>query len=451
MLKSGNANDLGTERVGKLLIQYAVPAIIATAASSLYNIIDRIFIGHGVGPLAISGLALTFPLMNITAAFGAMVGIGAATMASIRLGQNDRQGATQILGNAVMLNIILGLVVGGLTLIFLEPILFALGASPETLPYAERFMQIILLGNVFTHIYMGLNNIMRATGYPGKAMAATLTTVMVNLALAPVFIFWFNWGIRGAALATVIAQIIGTIVVLSHFLKADSFVHFLPGYMKLKKNIIRDIFSIGMSNFLMLISGSIVISIYNLSLRKYGGDYAIGAYGIINSIGMLIVMVVIGFNQGMQPIVGFNFGAKKMPRVIRAFKLTLIAGTAVTCLGFILAEIFPHMISAAFTTDAQLTNLAVTGMRLSFIIFPFIGFQVVGSSFFQSIGKAKISIFLSLTRQVLFLIPAILILPRFLGLTGVWLSGPVADFTAFILTLTVVQWQVRKLLRLNLA
>jgi putative MATE family efflux protein len=447
MARKSSPHNLGTEGVGKLLLQYSVPAIIATAAASLYNIIDRIFIGQGVGPLAISGLALTFPLMNITAAFGAMVGIGASAMVSIRLGEHDRKGATMILGNAVMLNIILGIAVALATFIFLEPILYALGASKDTLPYAKEFMQIILAGNVFTHLYLGMNSIMRSSGYPNKAMFTTLTTVIVNLALAPIFIFVFKWGIRGAALATVVAQFIGTASTVIHFSKNNSFVHFLPGYMRLKSVIIRDIVSIGMSNFFILICGSAVFLIMNLSLKKYGGDYAIGAFGIIGSIANLVAMIVMGFNQGMQPIVGYNFGARKTPRVIKAFKLTILAATCVTCFGFLLAEIFPRFIATAFNNNSELINLSVTGMRLNLMMFPVVGFQIVSSSFFQSIGKAKISIFLSLTRQVLFLIPAILILPHFWGLKGVWLGGPVADFTSSLLTLLVLQWQIRKLHR----
>jgi putative MATE family efflux protein len=441
----GNANDLGVEKVGKLLLQYSLPAITATAAASLYNIIDRIFIGQGVGPLAISGLALTFPLMNITAAFGSMVGVGASAMVSIRLGQHDRKGATQILGNAVMLNIIFGITIGLITLIFLEPILFALGASKDTIPYAKEFMQVILIGNVFAHLYLGLNNIIRASGYPGKAMVITLVTVAVNLVLAPIFIFVFKWGIRGAALATVCAQFIGTINAVYHFTKLDSFVRFLPGYMKLKKKIIGEIVSIGLPNFLMLIFGSLVISIFNLSLRKYGGDFAIGAFGIIASIANLAAMVVIGFNQGMQPIVGYNFGAKKIPRSLRAFKLTVFAATCVTTFMFLLAEIFPRFIASAFTNNEELLNLAVMGMRLNLLLFPIVGFQIVTASFFQSIGKAKFSIFLSLSRQVLFLIPALFILPHFWQLEGVWLAGPVADFASSLLTLFVLRWQLNKL------
>ncbi len=445
MSKRKNTNELGTAGIGKLLLQYSIPAIIATAAASLYNIIDRIFIGHGVGPYAISGLALTFPLMNIMAAFGSMVGVGAATMVSIRLGQHNRKGATQILGNALMLNIIIGVVIGIGTLLFLEPILYALGASPDTLPYAEEFMQVILLGNVFTHIYLGLNNIMRATGYPRKAMITTLIAVGINLILAPIFIFVFKWGIRGAALATVIAQTVGTATVVHHFSKTNSFLHFLPGYLKLRWTSIRDIISVGMSNFLMLIASSIVISIINISLRKHGGDFAIGAYGIVNSLGNLVLMIIIGFNQGMQPIVGYNFGAQKMPRVIRTFKLTILAGTAISCFGFLLAEVFPRTIATVFTTNADLINMAVIGLRLNLMMLPIVGFQAVTSNFFQSIGKANISIFLSLTRQVIFLIPALLILPQFMGLNGVWLSSPLADFTSALLTLIMLRWQIGKL------
>jgi putative MATE family efflux protein len=276
-------------------------------------------------------------------------------------------------------------------------------------------------------------------------MVITLVTVAVNLVLAPIFIFVFKWGIRGAAIATVIAQVIGTITAVIHFTKLDSFVRFLPGYMKLKKKIIGEIVSIGLPNFLMLIFGSLVISIFNLSLRKYGGDFAIGAFGIIASIANLAAMVVIGFNQGMQPIVGYNYGAKQIPRAIRAFKLTVFAATCVTTFMFLLAELFPRFIASAFTNSEELLDLAVMGMRLNLLLFAIVGFQIVTASFFQSIGKAKFSIFLSLSRQVLFLIPALFILPYFWQLKGVWLAGPVADFASSLLTLFVLRWQLNKL------
>ena len=383
--------------------------------------------------------------MNITAAFGAMVGVGASSMVSIRLGQNNKQSATQILGNALMLNVILGIAVSIITLIFLDPILFALGASDNTLSYAKEFMEIILLGNVFCQVYLGLNSIMRASGYPTKAMITSLVTVVINAILAPLFIFVFKWGIRGAALATVCAQIAGSLLVILHFTRRNSFLRFLPGCLKLKIEIIKDIISIGMSNFLMLIAGSAVISIINLSLSKYGGDYAVGAYGIINSIGNLGAMIVIGFNQGMQPIVGYNYGACNIARVIRAFRLTILFATCVTSCLFLLAEIFPSAIASAFTTDNKLIELTTIGMRLNLLMFSIVGFQMVTSNFFQSIGKAKISIFLSVSRQVLFLIPALLILPHFFGLNGVWLGSPTADITSSILTFIVLKWQIKKI------
>jgi putative MATE family efflux protein len=432
----GKAESLRFEKLGKLLVSYSLPAIIATSAASLYNITDRIFIGQGVGPLAISGLALTFPLMNITAAFGAMVGVGASAMVSIRLGQHDRKGATRILGNAV---------IGVLAFIFLEPILFALGASKETYPYAKDYMQIILLGNVFAHLYLGMNNIMRASGYPSKAMVATLITVVLNMILDPLFIFVFRWGIRGAAIATVLSQIVGAIITFLHFAKSKSFVHFLPGYMKLKRVIISDIISIGMSNFLMLITGSVVISLINLNLTRYGGDLAVGAFGIIHSVANLATMVVVGLNQGMQPIVGYNFGAKNTDRVIKTFKLTVFAATVVTSVMFLFAELLPGLIARVFTRSPELISLTISGIRLFLLVFPLVGFQMVTSNFFQSIGKAKISIFLSLTRQILFLIPALLILPRLIGLSGVWLAGPVSDFISSLVTFIVLRWQIGKL------
>jgi putative MATE family efflux protein len=340
------------------------------------------------------------------------------------------------------LNIILGISVGLIALIFLEPLLYALGASIDTFPYAREYMQVVLAGNVFTHLYLGMNNIMRASGYPSKAMVTTLITVGVNLILDPFFIFFLGWGIRGAAIATVLSQIAGTITVVVHFVKGKSFVHFLPGYMKLKKLIIGDIISIGMSNFLMLIAGSIVITLINISLGRYGGDLAVGAFGIVYSITNLAAMVVVGLNQGMQPIVGYNYGALKTERVLKAFKMTVFAATAVTSFMFLFAEIFPGMIARAFTKSPDLIGLTVRGMRLNLMVFPIVGFQMVTSSFFQSIGKARFSIFLSLTRQVLFLIPALLILPRFIGLDGVWLGGPVSDFSSSLLTLFVLKWQI---------
>jgi putative MATE family efflux protein len=440
------ASELGTGNVRQLLTQYSIPAIVAITTASLYNIIDRVFIGHGVGPMAISGLALTLPMMNVAAAFGSLVGAGGAALVSIRLGERNREEADAILGNTLFLNLVFGSIVSFVFLLFLDPILLFIGGSRETIPYARQFMQIILLGNIFTHLYLGMNNVMRASGYPHKAMVNTLTTVAVNLVLAPLFIFVFGWGIRGAALATVIAQIIGTAGPLPHFLRAASTVHFCRGCFRPQWKIIEGILSIGMSNFAMLSCASLVQVIVNLRLMRYGGDFAIGAFGIINTLAMLFVTIAMGVNQGMQPIAGYNFGARHFDRVKLVYRDAVIAATCATSCGFLLAELFPRAVASAFTGDPQLVAQSAKGMRLILAMFPIVGFQMVTSNLFQSIGKAKISIVLSLSRQVLFLIPALVVLPLYWGLNGVWLAGPSSDLAATLTTLLVLKTQFRRLL-----
>lgn len=445
MTNQNAPNTLGTEKIGKLLMQYSIPAIIATTVASLYNVIDRIFIGHGVGPLAISGLALTFPFINFSAAFGSLVGSGSATMVSIRLGEKNREGAANVLGNAFTLSTLIGLTFSIVMLHFLEPILYIFGASKDTLPYAKEFMQIMLLGNVFQHLYLGMNSIMRASGAPQKAMVTTLLSVLLNLILAPIFIFWFKWGIKGAATATVCAQFFGMAWNTSHFMKKSSYLHFVSKYFKLKLRIILDIFSIGMSTFIMFVCSSLIVIIMNIQLAKYGGDFAIGAYGIMISITNLFVMIVLGFNQGMQPIAGYNYGARQFQRVKKVFRDTVIAGLCVTCSGALLVELFPSLFSSAFTTNQELIDISSHAMRLGYIMFFIVGFQMVTSNFFQSIGHAHISIFLSLSRQVIFLIPALLIWPWILGLDGVWLATPTADLLASLLTFFVLHSKIKKL------
>jgi len=444
-LHGTTAKALGYEKVGKLLFQYSIPAIIAMTASSVYNIIDRIFIGQGVGPFAISGLALTLPLVNLAIAFGSLVGAGAATLVSIRLGEKRDDEAARILGNTVLLNIILSTIVSVIMFVFLDKILYMFGASKDTLPYAKQFMQIILIGNVFFHSYMGLNNVMRASGYPRKAMITTLVTVGINLVLAPLFIFIFKWGIRGAAFATVIAQFSGLIMVVTHFVSRKSYVRFIRGHFSLDYPIIKDIFSIGMSSFIINICACLVAVVINLKLVKYSGDYAVGAYGIINSVLMCIVMIVLGLTQGMQPIAGYNYGARHFGRATKVFKYTLIIATCITSTGFIIAELFPRQISLAFTDNNEITELSVYGMRLALLMFPIVGFQMVTSSFFQSIGRAKLSICLSLSRQIGFLLPALFILPRLFGLTGVWAAMPVSDFMASMLAFLILKKEVGRI------
>ncbi|RHR74732.1 MATE family efflux transporter [Odoribacter sp. AF15-53] len=436
---------LGTEKIGKLLMQYAIPAIIAMTASSLYNMVDSIFIGHGVGPLAIAGLAITFPLMNLAAAFGSLVGVGASTLVAIKLGQKDKESAIHILGNVVMLNGIIGLVFMTLALMFLDPILLFFGASADTLPYAREYMQVILGGNLVTHIYMGLNEVLRASGYPRKAMTATLMAVIVNCVLDALFIFGFGWGIRGAALATIAAQVIALGWVLYHFLDKRSFLHFERGIFGLKRHLVGGMLAIGLSPFLMNLCACFVVILINRSLKMHGGDLAIGAYGIVNRVVFLFLMIVMGFNQGMQPIAGYNFGARQFDRLVQVLKYTIFCGVTVTTIGFLVGQLFPRSIVYLFATDAELVRVAVEGLRIVLMFFPVVGFQMVTSSFFQSIGMAKKAIFLSLTRQLLFLIPSLLVLPHYFGTQGVWMSMPVADAIATVVAAFMLSWQLKQL------
>ena len=432
----GAATELGTQRIRKLLVQYSVPAIIAMTASSLYNMVDSIFIGLGVGPMAISGLALTFPLMNLAAAFGSLVGVGAATLISMRLGQRDYASAQYTLGNVVVLNLLIGIVFGGITLLFLDPILYFFGASDATIGYARDYMTIILLGNVVTHMYLGLNSVLRAAGHPRRSMYATINTVVINTLLDPLFIYGFGWGIRGAAIATVLAQAVSLVWQFRLLSDPSELLHFHKGIYRLHKRIVREIIAIGMSPFLMNVTACIIVILINKGLKAHGGDLMIGAYGIVNRLAFFFVMIVMGLNQGMQPIAGYNFGARQYDRMLRVLKLTAVGATCVTTLGFLLGELLPRHAVAVFTTDEELIRISAEGMRIVFLCFPIIGFQMVTTNFFQSIGMASKAIFLSLSRQLLFLLPGLVFLPDILagmgydGSWGVWCSMPLSDFLA---------------------
>ncbi|MBO8460273.1 MAG: MATE family efflux transporter [Bacteroidetes bacterium] len=435
---------LGTEPVGKLLRQYAIPAIIAMTASSLYNMVDRIFIGQGVSALAISGLAVTFPLMNLAAAFGSLVGVGASTLISVKLGQRDYKTAQQILGNVLVLNTIIGVVFMLFALLFLDPILLFFGASEQTIGYARDYMIIILLGNPITHIYLGLNSVLRSAGHPQKAMYATIMTVVLNSILDPLFIFGFKWGIQGAAIATILSQLVALLWQFKLFSNKDELLHFHQGIFHLRRRIVFDSLAIGMAPFMMNLAACFIVILINNGLKSHGGDLAIGAYGIVNSVAFLFVMIVMGLNQGMQPIAGYNYGALQMNRVIGVLRKTIFYATLITTAGFLAGELMPRLIVRIFTPDEALTDLAVYGMRITVMFFPLVGFQMVVSNFFQSIGMAKKAIFLSLTRQVIFLIPFLLILPHFWGITGVWASLPAADFVAFVVAAIMLVSQIRK-------
>ncbi len=446
-----SATELGTERIRKLLVQYAVPAIIAMTASSLYNMVDSIFIGHGVGPLAISGLALTFPLMNLAAAFGSLVGAGAATLISMRLGQRDYSTARTVLGNVLTLNVVIGVVFTVAVLSYLDPILYFFGASEATIGYARDFMEVILYGNVVTHMYLGLNAVLRASGNPRKAMLATINTVLINVVLAPLFIYGFKWGIRGAATATVLAQVISLMWQFRILSNSNEVVHFRRGTYRLRRRIVRDILSIGMSPFMMNLAACFIVILINKGLKQYGGDLTIGAYGIVNRLAFFFVMIVMGLNQGMQPIAGYNYGARQFDRVLRVLRLTVYGGVAVMTVGFLLGELAPRFAVGLFTTDEELIRLSVEGMRIVFMVFPLVGFQMVATNFFMSIGMAGKSIFLSLARQLLFLMPLLVILPGVFdrytpwsGSWGVWFAMPISDLLSMIVSAVMLTFQLRQ-------
>jgi len=441
--------SLGTENIGKLLMQYAIPAIIAMTASSLYNITDSIFIGHGVGHLALSGLAITFPIMNLGAAFGSLIGVGASTLLSIRMGQKDYETANNILGNVVVLNLFTGIGFSVAAILFLKPILIFFGASQELLPYAYDFMLIILAGNVVTHSYLGLNALIRSAGNPKKAMMATIYTVLINLVLNPLFIFGFHWGIRGSAFATVISQIIVLSWQIYSFSNKSYFIHWKKGIYRLKKKIVIDSFSIGLAPFLMNAASCLIIILINQQLIRHGGDLAVGAYGIVNRVAFLFIMIVIGLNQGMQPIAGYNYGAKLYPRVLLVLKKSILFATLIMVTGFTIVELFPHAVASVFTTKEELIDIAVPGLRWVFLIYPLVAFQMVSSAFFQSIGKPKKSIILSMTRQVLFLIPILLILPNYLGITGVWTSMTISDTISVVLAAVLLRIELKNTKKLS--
>ena len=444
MAKTNSPLVLGSEPIGRLLTQYAIPAIIAMTASSLYNMADSIFIGHGVGALAISGLALTFPLMNLAAAFGSLVGVGASTLVSVKLGQKDYDGANHILGNVLVLNVLLGV---GFTLVFwllLDPILYFFGASEQTIGYARDYMRIILLGNVITHMYLGLNSVLRSSGFPKMAMYATLSSVIINCVLNPLFIFVFNWGIQGSAWATVISQAISLTGQLIHFSKPTQLLHFRKGIYRLSTEIVQAILSIGLSPFLMNLCSCMIVILINRGLKEHGGDMAIGAYGIVNRIAFLFVMIIMGFNQGMQPIAGYNFGAKLYHRVTEVTRLTMRWAVGVASVGFLLCQLTPEVIIGLFTTDQELIDIASKGLHIVFAVYPIVGFQMVATNFFMSIGMSRKAIFLSLTRQLIFLIPCLIILPPLMGQIGVWISIPIADVMAASVTAFMLIRQFKK-------
>lgn len=445
---------LGTASIPRLIAGYATPAIIAMASSSIFNIIDSVFIGHGVGAMALSALAVAMPLMNILSAFGAMVGIGSASMISIRMGQARKEEAFKILGNLVFMNVAIGLLLSVLGIAFLDEILVMFGASEATLPYAHDFMRVILTGNVVTHLYLGLNEVLRASGYPMRSMSVMLTAVGVNVCLNPLFIFVFEWGVTGSALATVLAQCTALTVEMFHYCNSKSYLHFKRGIFRPRGYIARDVLSIGAAPLLMNLCTCIVVIFINKALLTYGGDIYVGAYGIVNRIVMLFIMMVGGFNQGMQPIVGYNYGARRYDRVQRALWTTIGCAVALMTVACVLSQTIPDRIANLFVGEGdpdgpQLVEISARAMRTVMVIFPIVGFQIVASNFFQYIKRAKRAVILSTTRQLLFLVPLLIVLPPIYGTDGVWMSMPIADGTASLLAAVLLFFEIRRLRRLE--
>ena len=443
--------ELGTRKIGTLLRQYAVPGIIAQTAASLYNMVDSIYIGHipGVGSAAISGLAVTFPLMNLSIAMGTLVGVGAMTLISVLLGQRNYDAAQKVLANVLTLNVIIGVVFSAVTLAFLSPILRFFGASDVTLPFARDYMFIILVGNVFTHLYHGFNGLIRSSGHPKTAMGLTLFTVISNAILDPIFIFGFGLGIRGAALATILCQLVALVYTFRFFSDKRRLLHFTRPLFQLDWRVAKQSLANGVGPFLMNVAACLVALFINQQLGKYGGDLAIGAYGIVNRLTMLFVMICMGFNQGLQPIAGYNYGARQYARVKEVFILTAKWEVLVTTLCFLMAELIPRTAVGLFTNDPELVDLAARGLRIMNSGFALVGFGMVTGNFFQCLGMVRKSIFLSLSRQLLFLLPLIYTLPLWLRETGVWISFPISDILNIIISAILIVRLFRKFDRLK--
>ena len=430
---------LGELKIGKLILEFSVPAIIGMMVNTLYNIIDRVFIGHipDVGKLAMAGVGIAMPLMTIIMAFGMLIGIGTATKISIKLGQNDKQGAEKLLGNAFILLLITGISLTIIGLIFTEPLLKMFGASDTILIYGKEFIQVIFCGCIFNMMSFGLNHSIRSDGSPKIAMTSMLISANINIILDPIFIFGLNLGVRGGALGTVVAQAVTAIWVLYYFTKGSSVLKIRKENLKLDKESILSIFAIGIGPFSMQLANCAVQIVSNNSLQTYGGDLAVGAMTIVNSLSLIFVMPLFGLNQGLQPIIGYNYGAKNLNRVRKTVKYGITIATIIEVCGFIVIQGFAENLVLIFNGDPELIKLAAFGMRTFLFMLPLVGAQIIIANYFQSIGQVRISMVLSLLRQVIVLIPCLIIIPMFKGLSGVWMAGPTADLISVIITYSV--------------
>ncbi len=453
MQQPDRLKELATAPIWKILFKYSLPAVIGTVVTALYNIIDSVVIGHAIGdPDVVAGIAVTFPVMNLATALGMLIGAGAATRISIVLGQKDTRMAEIILGNSVQLTVIIGLAYITCFAIFIDPILTIFGASEATLPYAREFILWVLPGMVLINFTFSYNNVMRASGYPGKAMYTNIIGAVLNAILAPIFLFGFHWGIRGAAIATDISMLVTAIWVFSHFLNKNNTLHFVKGTFKFNWQVIKSVLYIGMAPFLINVAGSCINAIVNNSLLKYGGDNAIAAVVVFNRFVTIFVFVVMGICQGMQPILGYNYGSGNFNRLFKTLRLAALSALVITTLGSIIGHIVPRQIASLFMTDPAQIAAAVNCLKITTLAFWIVGFQIVATNFFQSLGMAGKAVFLSLTRQIIFMIPMLLILPGYFGLSGVWSSFPICDMLSAIVAGFMLWWQIKRIknTRLNL-
>lgn len=440
------SNRLGEDKIGKLLLEFSIPSIVGMLVSACYNVIDRVFIGHSIGVLGIAAITVAFPIMTIQMALAGLVGMGATANISIKLGQGNKADAQRVSGNAVSLLALVTVLFTAFGLIFLDPMLRAFGASTDVLPYAKDYMSIILLGTVFQCYSYGMNSMMRAEGKPAIAMVTMLIGAALNIVLAPLYIFVFHWGMRGAALATVCSQAVSATWIFLHFVTGSSLLRIRLKNLRLNIDIVKEIVLLGMPLFFIQAAMCVQTAVMNNGLLRYGGDVAISGMGVVNSITTLIVMPIFGINQGAQPIIGYNYGARKFDRVKKTFIRAAIAATVVSTVGFILTRLIPAQIVSMFdSSDNELITFGAHALSMYLMCFIFVGFQIAGSNYFQAVGKPKYSLLLSLSRQVLILIPLILILPNFLQINGVLIAGPIADFSSFVITMVCILLEMRRL------
>jgi len=436
--------ELAELPVSRLMLKFFVPAFIGVFVNALYNIVDRIFIGQGVGSMALSGVSVTFPVMLIVMGFGMLIGIGAGVLVSINLGKHDMSKAEQVLGSSFLLMLLVSVLITIIGFSIKETMLNSFGATAETIEYANDYLNIILAGTVFQVVGFSLNNIIRAEGNARTAMYSMLIAAGINMILNPVFIFGFGMGVKGSAWATVISMIVLTIWVIFHFRSKKSVVRLKVEYIRFNPKILFEILAIGMAPFFMQIAASIVQGLLNTKLIAFGGDLAVGAMGIVNSVLTLIIMAIVAINMASQPIISFNYGAKSYHRVKDTFRIAIIAATVISVFAFMVVETIPSGIVKLFnSSDSGLLEFGKEGLRMCMLALPFVGFQVVAGNFFQSMGKAKIAVLLTLLRQVIILIPLLFLLPHFFGLHGIWMAMPISDFLSatIVVFFIVKQWK----------